>query len=277
VLSAQNICFIGAGSMAEAIIRGLVATGKVPAGSISAVNRSNSARLEELKHRYGIQISREPEEKKRLVRNAGIVVLAMKPKDLGAALDEYRQDMHDRQLFISVIAGLSMRTLAQKLPPGAAVVRTMPNTSSTIGRGATGISFSPGVTETQREAAVAMFESVGIVRVVEEEKLDIITGISGSGPAYVYYMIEAMIQAGVSGGLSAETARELTLQTVAGAAEMVKTTGEQPAVLRKNVTSPGGTTEAALRVLDEFRFFEALQKAVLRAAERARELGEMNK
>jgi pyrroline-5-carboxylate reductase len=151
----------------------------------------------------------------------------------------------------------------------------MPNTSSNIGLGATGISFSSDVSESQRKAALDIFSSVGIVCAVEESRLDIITGVSGSGPAYVYYLIESMVKAGMEGGLTADQARDLTIQTVLGAAQMVKMTKEEPEILRKKVTSPGGTTEAAIAKLDEYAYSEAVQKAVLRAAERAGELGIM--
>jgi len=149
----------------------------------------------------------------------------------------------------------------------------MPNTSSTIGLGATGISFSKEVDEQGRRLALNMFEAVGITSVIEEERLETLTGISGSGPAYIYYMMEAMIAGGIRGGLSAEQSTELTVQTVLGAARMVQQTGENPAVLRKKVTSPNGSTQAALEVLDKGDFFETVIAAVNRCAERSREMG----
>jgi pyrroline-5-carboxylate reductase len=157
---------------------------------------------------------------------------------------------------------------------GRAIARTMPNTSSTIGLGATGISFSPAVTEAQRELALAMFRAVGTVAVVNEPLLEAVNGVSGSGPAYVYYLMEAMIAAGVDLGLTEEASRELTVQTVRGAAEMVRLTGEQPAELRRKVASPGGTTQAAIETLERYSFQEGMNAAIRRCAERAREMGE---
>jgi len=270
----RSICFAGAGSMAEAIIKGLIDTKLLAPEQISAINRSNIARLEELASSYGIQIPTDEADKSRLIREADIVLLAMKPKDSETAITALSSMMREDQLVISVIAGLSINALhvmlGQKLP----IVRTMPNTSSTIGLGATGMSFSPQVTEEHAQLARAIFESVGIVRVVDEQLLDAVTGVSGSGPAYIYYVMEAMIQGGIECGLTPDAARELTVQTVLGAARMVQETGEEPAELRRKVTSPNGTTQAALELMASYKLQEAVTNGVKRAAERARELGE---
>ncbi len=271
----QNIAFIGAGSMAEAVMRGLVDQRKARPENIFVVNRQNRERLFELKERYRVQIAAEQAAKEEFIRRADIVVLAVKPKDVGQTLTEIRHLIGDGQLLVSVVAGLSIRTMERLLARSVPIARTMPNTSSTIGLGATGISFSAKVEPKHEQLALEMFESIGIVSVVEEQQLDIVTGVSGSGPAYVYYMMEAMIAAGIEGGLSEETARRLTVQTVLGAAQMVKTTEEDPAALRRKVTSPGGTTEAALETLDEYRFSESIVRAIARAAGRAAELGAM--
>lgn len=265
--------FIGAGSMAEAIIRGLVGTGKTPAANICAFNRSNEAQLAKLKEHYGIQTGSDPQTTERFIRQADVLVLTVKPKDAAAALHNFRHLLNERQLLVSVVAGLSIATMHKLLGKELPVIRTMPNTSSTIGLGATGISFSANVDHTGRSLGLEIFQAIGEVCVVEEQQLDIVTGVSGSGPAYVYYLMEAMIRGGIEGGLSPEAARRLTVQTVLGAAQMVKTTQEEPAELRRKVTSPNGTTQAALETLDRFQFGAALTQAVLRAAERAREMG----
>jgi pyrroline-5-carboxylate reductase len=272
-LDDQTICFIGAGSMAEAIIRGLIGRAGVRPERIVAVNRMNRERLSELQARYGIRTADEPAAKSLAVREADVVFLAMKPKDVKAALAEIRAAVRPQQLIISVIAGLSIAGLQRLLPDGVPIIRTMPNTSSTIGFGATGLAASEGVSQEQLALAVRMFESVGVVKQVEEALLDVVTGVSGSGPAYVYYLIEAMTAAGAEGGLTPETARELAVQTVLGAAQMVRQTGEDPAELRRKVTSPGGTTQAALELLEREGVGQAVKRAVHRAAERARELG----
>ncbi|MNS85560.1 Pyrroline-5-carboxylate reductase [compost metagenome] len=149
----------------------------------------------------------------------------------------------------------------------------MPNTSSSIGLGATGIAFSPEVSDERSQQVLSIFNAVGLVSVIPEEQMDILTGISGSGPAYIYYMMEAMIAAGIEGGLSPEQARELTVQTVLGSASMMIQTGEDPALLRKAITSPNGSTQAALEVFEGAGFTETVKAAVRRCAERSREMG----
>jgi pyrroline-5-carboxylate reductase len=271
-LKNQKICFVGAGSMAEAIARGLIDRKKAHADHVFMINLHNQNRLEELRKRYGVQTHSDSKIKSRFVQDADIIILAMKPKDVESALKQIKPLLSKDQLLISVIAGLTIKTIYKFLDTPIAVARTMPNTSSTIGFGATGISFSDEMLAEHKEQALEIFESVGIVRIVEEKQLDIVTGLSGSGPAYIYYMMEAMIQAGVEGGLSEETAKELTVQTVLGAANMVKMTNEEPGNLRRKVTSPGGTTQAALELMETGKFPETVRQAVLRASERAGEL-----
>jgi pyrroline-5-carboxylate reductase len=274
-LYTKNILFLGAGSMVEAIIRGLVEQKVADPAKVTAVNRSNKETLARLQETYGIRTAQEPETVRKMASAADIVVLGMKPKDAAQAIAGFRGILHEGQLLVSVIAGLTIDAIHNLLDNKMSVVRTMPNTSSSIGLGATGISFSEGVPAEQRELALEMFRAVGIVSITGEDDLHILTGVSGSGPAYIYYMMEAMIAGGVKGGLSPEEARKLTVQTVLGAASMVQSTGEDPASLRRKVTSPNGTTQAALEKLDSYRFSEAVEQAVLRCAERSRELGEM--
>lgn len=269
----HTIAFVGAGSIAESIFRGLIQKRVASPEQIFAVNRQNEERLQYLRETYGIRASRDPQERDQAIREADIVVLNMKPKDASAGIAELRHLIRPDQLIVSVIAGLSIETIQHLLGGSFKIVRTMPNTSSTIGLGATGISFSGSVTARQRQTAFALFEAVGVVSVVDEPLLDIVTGVSGSGPAYIYYMMDAMIAAGVEGGLTEEAARLLTLQTVLGAAQMVQTTGESPSELRRKVTSPNGTTQAAIELMEQNRVAESVSRAVFRAAERARELG----
>jgi pyrroline-5-carboxylate reductase len=273
-LSDAKITFVGAGSMAEAIIRGLVTNKIATPHNVRVINRQDRAKLEAVRSQYGVMTAGDQAAKDEFVTSADIVVLAFKPKDAVEGLRSLKHLFRPGQLLISVIAGLATATMISVLEAELAIARTMPNTSSTIGLGATGICFSSAVQEGQKQLALSMFESIGIVAVVDEDQLDIVTGVSGSGPAYIYYMMEAMVEGGIRGGLSAEAARLLVQQTVLGAASMVKATGEDPAELRRKVTSPNGTTFAALESLDRSGFAEGVIAAVLRAAERAREIGD---
>ncbi|MBT2288537.1 pyrroline-5-carboxylate reductase [Paenibacillus albidus] len=269
----SNIVFYGAGSMAEAIVRGLINRSVVAAGNVIMLNRSSTERLAELRSRYGVLVSNDPAHKTEYLQNAPVIVLAMKPKDATEALKNLGPLLTPDQLIISMIAGLSIRTIQGLLGTSQPIVRSMPNTSSSIGLGATGLAFSKEVDESNRRLGLNIFEAVGITTVIEEERMDTLTGISGSGPAYIYYMMEAMIAAGIRGGLPLEQSTELTVQTVLGAARMVQQTGEEPAALRKKVTSPNGSTQAALEVLERGDFFETVIAAVNRCAERSREMG----
>lgn len=273
-LSDLSLTFYGAGSMAEAILRGLVEAKLTEPSRIAVLNRSNAERLRELSERYGVVPAIDDDRKLEALKNADIILLGMKPKDAASALRSLRPLLRPEQLLVSVIAGLSIATMHQLLERPQPIVRTMPNTSSTIGLGATGISFSETVNEAQRAASLAIFDAVGMSVVVDEPLIEAVNGVSGSGPAYIYFMMEAMIDAGVQLGLTREAATALTAQTVVGAGEMVKLTGEEPGELRRKVTSPNGTTFAALEIMRQFGFQEGMNKAILRCAERAREMGE---
>lgn len=273
-LASASICFYGAGSMAEAIVRGLLHKQVAQADRIMMQNRSNQERLSFLSKQYGVITANDDDSKQQQLRQASIIVLAMKPKDAGEALGALGPLLRQDQLIVSLIAGLSISTMQALLGSKAAIARTMPNTSSSIGYGATGLSFSPEATEMHRAQALSMFEAVGIVSVIPEQQMEILTGVSGSGPAYVYYMMEAMIAAGVEGGLSPEQSRELTVQTVLGAALMMQETGEEPGKLRADITSPNGSTQAAIEVLTSGGFQASVKAAVHRASERSLEMGE---
>ena len=272
-ISSMKICFYGAGSMAEAIARGLIQEKLIPAERVSMLNRSNQERLAELNEQYGVQTIQQGAVNEQYLREADIIFLAMKPKDAAAAIPGIRSLLHSKQLIISVIAGLSIGAIESMLGGSQPIVRAMPNTSSTIGLGATGISYSEAVSPQQQLVTEAIFQSIGIHAVVSESLQQAITGVSGSGPAYVYHFMEAMQQAAESLGLQADMARELIIQTVLGAAEMVRSTGEAPEELRRKVTSPNGTTQAALEIMAEGQFSDTIVKAVRRSAERAGELG----
>ncbi|MBA9085291.1 pyrroline-5-carboxylate reductase [Fontibacillus solani] len=272
--SLGSICFYGAGSMAEAIVRGLIHKSVAAPKQISMLNRSNQERLTYLTQQYGVLTGNSEQDKNKYLTEASIIVLAMKPKDAKEALTELGPKLQEGQLIVSLIAGISISTLQQLLGTNAPIARSMPNTSSSIGLGATGLSFSEETTDDHVQQVLSMFQSVGIVSVIPEEQMDILTGVSGSGPAYIYYMIEAMIEAGIEGGLTPDQARNLTVQTVLGAASMMLETGEDPAKLRKDITSPNGSTQAALEVLADKDFTNTVKAAVHRCKERSFEMGQ---
>ncbi|AJY78005.1 pyrroline-5-carboxylate reductase [Paenibacillus beijingensis] len=259
--------------MAEAIVKGLLHKRLTTPGQIGMFNRSNAERLEQLRNQYGVYTALEQSDKEKMLQSADIIFLAIKPKDAAESLRTLAPLLNGRQMIVSLIAGLPIRTIERLLGQTVPVIRTMPNTSATVGLGATGLSFSDAVSAHQRDLAEELFRAVGMTAVVEEPQLDAVTAVSGSGPAYIYYMMETMMAAGQKLGLSPQAARELTLQTVLGAAHMVIETGEEPAELRRKVTSPNGTTQAAIETLESHRFSEAFMHAMERCMNRARELG----
>ncbi|MCJ8014315.1 pyrroline-5-carboxylate reductase [Paenibacillus sp. KQZ6P-2] len=269
----ESITFYGAGAMAEAIVKGLIGKSVLQASDITMLNRSNSRRLDELQQLYGVKASNDAAALPEILQSSPVIVLAIKPKDAAEVLRNLGPMLSEDTLIVSVIAGLTIRTIQDLLGRKQPVARTMPNTSSSIGLGATGISYSKEINDRQRQTVMTLFGAVGTVTNVEEDKLEVLTGISGSGPAYIYYMMEAMIAAGIRGGLTPQQCRELTVQTVLGAARMVQLTGEEPAALRAKVTSPNGSTQAALETLDKGDFFETVIAAVVRCAERSKEMG----
>ncbi|WCK53963.1 pyrroline-5-carboxylate reductase [Aneurinibacillus sp. Ricciae_BoGa-3] len=269
MLQDKNICFLGAGSMAQALISGLISKELINPRQICALNRGSREKLEQLSAKYGIAVV----EREEAVSRADIIVLAVKPKDIETAIEEIKQWTRPDQLFISVLAGISTDAISRSLGHHAPVIRSMPNTSAAIGLSATGISPGKYASRDDLEHALAMFEAVGIAEIVTENEMHAVTGLSGSGPAYVYYLVEAMEAAGDKIGLPPETARRLILQTIIGAAHMLQETNEEPAVLRKQVTSPNGTTAAGIEILERYRFQEAMDACIRRAVERSEEMG----
>jgi len=264
----QTIGFIGAGAMGGALIAGLVKSGLVSPEKIFAYDICLE-RLENLKKDYGIRVVANAQS---LVEKAGIVILAVKPQNLPEAVQGL--NFKPSHLIISIAAGISLKQLMNWLGPELAIIRAVPNTPALVGEGITALAANPAVTAEQKELALAIFGSVGRALMLPEEQLNAVTGLSGSGPAYVYLMIEALAAGGVWCGLPRDVAVQLAAQTLLGAARMVLLTGEHPAVLKDRVTSPGGTTIAGLEVLERRAVRGALMEAVKAGAERARALSE---
>jgi pyrroline-5-carboxylate reductase len=267
----KKIAFLGAGSMAESLIRGLITEGTVRAEEMYVVNRSNRERLEQLKQTYGVV---PVADKREAVRQADILVLAVKPGDLVSLVKEIAAEVNARQLVVSLAAGVKIQTIEDQLGRGIPVVRAMPNTSCAVLQSATAVSFNAACDAQAKQVAHDLLASVGTVSVVDETLMDAVTGLSGSGPAFFYYMVEAMLDAGVQLGLPEEIAKSLVVQTIYGAGCMLMQTGLPPAELRRQITSPNGTTQAGLEVLRSGEVNEWIKRAILRAAERSRELGQ---
>ena len=270
MLTDTGIFFLGAGALSEALLRGLIATATVSPGRVTISNRRQTARLHELGGRYGVRPS---VDKLADIARAELIVLAVKPYDVAAALAEVGPALSAGQLLVSVAAGVSTLTLEARLPAGMAVVRAMPNTSSFVQESATAICAGRHADADALARARRFFAAIGTVATVDEAAMDAVTGLSGSGPAYVYYLVEALLSAGIAVGLPAETSRELLLQTLQGAVRMLRETGEEPATLRRQVTSPNGTTMAGIAALEERGVRDAFRLAVERATARAREMG----
>lgn len=267
----KKITFIGAGSMAEAIVSGIINKQFMKSEQIWITNKDNQARLDEMKEKYQISIS---QDKKEVLSEANIIVLSTKPHDIESAIKSLLPYLTKDQLVMSVVAGISTRQIAQLTNQNTPVIRAMPNTSASIGYSATAISQGEFATTNDLQIAKQLFAAIGTVNVVEEKDMHIVTAISGSGPAYLYYLTEALEEAAVQEGLDAKTAKELITQTIIGAGNMLKTSELPVNVLRENVTSPQGTTEAGLKALEKNNFKEALIACVESATNRSKELGQ---
>ncbi|HJV67219.1 MAG TPA: pyrroline-5-carboxylate reductase [Geomonas sp.] len=260
--------FIGGGNMAEAIIKGLLAGG-VPAGNLT-VSEPAEQRRAVLSERYGVRVISDNDE---LCKTSEVVVLAVKPQMAAVALQGIKAASVENRLFISIMAGAKCAAIEAILGAGARVVRVMPNTPALVLEGATALSRGSLATDDDVTVTRRIFDLVGTTCVVDEKLLDAVTGLSGSGPAYVLTFIEALSDAGVKHGLTREVATTLAAQTVYGTAKLLLETKEHPAVLKSNVASPGGTTIAGMHSLDRDGFRAATINAVDVAVAKSKELG----
>jgi pyrroline-5-carboxylate reductase len=267
-LSGKQVGFVGAGNMGEAIIRGMLEARLVPAGSIAAWD-ARADRLEQLASQYGI---RAGASNSAVVKAADVVILAVKPQIMTAVLREIAGAAAGK-LLISIAAGTATRTMREHLGPGARLIRVMPNTPALVLEGVTAIARAEGLEPGDIDIARELFGAVGRVVVLEEDALDAVTGLSGSGPAYVAIVIEALADGGVKMGLDRATAMTLATQTVLGSARMIQQTGLHPGQLKDMVASPGGTTIAGVAALEDGAVRRALIGAVERATARSKELG----
>ena len=268
-MTLPSLAFLGTGNLAEALIRGLLSSGRATPEGVTATGKRGQ-RLEELNRQYGV---RTTHDNLTAAREADVVVLAVKPQALDALLTQVAPALDSRKLVISVAAGVPIAAIERRLGAGARIVRAMPNTPSLVGAGACAISPGAHATEADLELAQTLFGAVGITTVVEEGLLDAVTGLSGSGPAYIFLIIEALSDAGVKVGLPRYTALKLAAQTVLGSARLLIETGAHPGQLKDQVTSPGGTAIAGLHTLEAGGLRTTLMDAVEAATRRAKELG----
>ena len=265
----KRIGFLGCGNMGEALVKGLVEASVVSAGALMASD-TRSDRLGDLDRRYGVRIAKDNVE---LARECDVVVLAVKPQIMAAVLTEVAPTLSRRQLVISIAAGVATPTIRKGVGKDIRLIRVMPNTPALVLEGATAIAKAKGLEDGDLETAQEIFGAVGKVVVLDEELMDAVTGLSGSGPAYVAIVIEALADGGVKMGLDRATAMTLATQTVLGSARLLLETGLHPGALKDMVSSPGGTTIAGIAALEEGGLRTTFMKAVERATIRSRELG----
>jgi pyrroline-5-carboxylate reductase len=262
-----RLAILGGGVMGEALLAGVLGSGW--AVDDVAVAEPFAVRANELSARYGV---RAADGNARTVRGAAVVVVALKPKDVGGVLAEIAGSLRAGTVLVTVAAGLPCAFYEQRLSAGTPVVRVMPNTPAVIGKGASVISAGAHATPEHLALTERILARTGLVVRADEKDLDAVTAISGSGPAYVFYVVDALAEAGVLLGLTRERARQLAVQTVLGSAALLDETGEHPVILRERVSSPGGTTVAALRELDAHGVRGAFLAAAQAARDRSREL-----
>jgi pyrroline-5-carboxylate reductase len=265
-----TVAIFGAGVMGETLLSGLLRAGR-PAADLVITER-RPERAVELREKYGVRTVGNAEA----AEAAQTLVLVVKPQDMGALLEEIHDHVRPGDLVVSLAAGVTTAFLESRLPQGSSVVRVMPNTPALVDEGMSALSAGQHCDEAHLAEASVLMSSCGKVVEVPEKHQDAVTAISGSGPAYIFYVVEAMVEAGVLLGLPRATATELVVQTLYGAATMLKETGQHPTVLREQVSSPGGTTMAALRQLDDHKVRAAFLTAMEAAAARSRQLASGN-
>jgi len=261
---------VGGGQMGEALLHGLIDSGLLAADKIF-ISEPDVERCQYLLDAYSVQIA---ENAKTMAESCSIVIFAVKPQIMSAVLEQFRGFIRKKHLIISIAAGISIKAMEGALGKHVRIIRVMPNTPALVLAGASALSPNSKATREDVEGALRLFSAIGICVELDEKLLDAVTGLSGSGPGYVFAFIEAMIDGGVLAGLPRPVAEQLVLQTVYGSAKLALESGDPPAVLKGRVTSPGGTTITGLQVLEESGFRGAVMTAVESAAEKSRELGQ---
>ena len=272
-----RICFLGTGSMGSAVLKGLLASG-FESKLISATTQSElSAKNLRSLGVSALSLESSPDANVLLSSDAQVVVLGVKPYKIADVLSEIRDELPGDAVVISMAAGIELATMAEKLPDHKNLIRTMPNTPALVGKGVTGVAPAATASASALETAMDLFQTVGEAVQLEEKQINSLSAISGSGPAWLMFIVEKWEEVALSRGFTKEQAAVMVRSTLIGSAELLAQTGEEPAILRKNVTSPGGTTEKIIATLEEANltklFDQALQAAVNRADEIARSKG----
>ncbi|GGL61302.1 pyrroline-5-carboxylate reductase [Sporolactobacillus putidus] len=265
----NKIAFIGAGELAESLLKGFLNKNFIRADHVWINNHSSMDRLKYLERTYHVNVT---QDKQTALKQAEVVVLAFRPGSAEEALVSMRDYLQTDQLIISLMVGVPSEYIISVAGQSLPVVRVMPNTSASIGLSATGMAAGEFVSREQMDLATELFETVGTVTVVRESDIDVIAGLSGSGPAYLYYLAEAMQEAGIREGISAEASAQLVLQTLSGAVALLNRSGKAAGDLLKAVATPGGTTQAGIDTLNGYRTKEAIIDCVHRAIVRAGEM-----
>lgn len=261
-----RIAILGGGVMGETLLSALIDAGHTAADLV--VSEKLEERAEQLRERHGVEVTDNTEA----VTGADVILVVVKPQDVSALLEEIASAVSAEATVVSLAAGIRIATVESALPDGIAVVRAMPNTPALVGEGMFGISPGTSCSDERLQQVRELLSSGGQVAIVDESGQDAVTAVSGSGPAYVFYLAEAMIDGGVQAGLDADTARTLVTQTLVGAAKLLATSGDDATELRRRVTSPNGTTAAAIETFDERGVRDGLVAGVLAAARRSAEL-----
>lgn len=264
----KRIVFVGGGNMGEALVAGLIRSGRWKPSQIT-VTDVRAEQLERLRKTYRVRISAD---NRWAARDADVILLAVKPQQIRHVLEDLGPVIRQSQLVLSIAAGIRTGFLERFLAKGVPTIRIMPNTPALVGVGAAVLACGRWAKPADEKTAQAIFETVGTVATVIESEMDAVTALSGSGPAYVFYLAEALREAGVALGLAPHVADPLVRQTLRGAGQLLAQSHEEPHTLRQKVTSPGGTTEAALKVLERSGFKTIFARALRRAAQRSREL-----
>ncbi|WP_088068281.1 pyrroline-5-carboxylate reductase [Gottfriedia luciferensis] len=267
-----KVAFIGAGSIAEALIAGLLESGYIENDQIAISNREDLDRLDILHTKYGVLAT---PNRQLAITGSSVVFLAIKPKDIAVALEQSKHLLNENQLIISLVAGVSISTIKQLIGnENMNIIRAMPTTSALVRKSATALAFPDDVPFEKVQIAKRLFERVGIVAKVEEDELHAMTGLFGSGPAYIYYVVEQFERAAMALGIHRDIAKPFIQQTLIGSITMIQETNKSPLTLRKKVTSPNGTTQAGISVLEDREVANSFLNCFIEATVRSREIQE---